>query len=214
MFVHVWTRRKVTYVKADHWRRGEGRKTAPRQTILGLALAKIGCVIFQACNVYDTQTEWSEEVNSVLPGKNVSTISVHCSLFRLCLAAWQVIIYILKILCAPLQLLEQHCLFHPDNINGCQLRDGWDSWDHILRDQQPQLGPEKDRVFPHWQSRTHYPIALLGNAFYCLFRQASLRATVAPWNCHPNPIISKQIKNDLMRNTSRQSKLITADNTD
>lgn len=45
-------------------------------------------------------------------------------------------------------------LFHPDNINGCQLRDGRDTRDHILRDQQAQHGPEKDGVFPHWQSKT------------------------------------------------------------
>lgn len=93
MTAHVCRRRKVPNVKAELWRRGEGRTTVPGQTILGLARAKIGCVIFQTCYASDTQNERSEEVNSMLPGKNVSTISVHCSVFRLCLAAWQLIIY-------------------------------------------------------------------------------------------------------------------------
>lgn len=71
------------------------------------------------------------------------------SSFRLFLLGWQIVEVNWSFNC--------WCLFNSDNINGRQLCYGWDTWDCIVWHHQAQRRPEKDGVFPHWQSKHAIP---------------------------------------------------------
>lgn len=145
-----------------------------------------------------TQNERSAGVNSMLPGKNVSTISVHCSVFRPCLAARQVIIYNIDAkdcVCAPLPLLEQLFVYSAQ----ITLMDANYVMDETLGTTSfeiSKLSLGQKKTEPFLIGKVGHTIASPSLAMYSIAcsGRLRLRATVSFWNCQCNPIISKQIK--------------------